>query len=84
MLGIDLGAVGVTAIDDDGGIQQNDYENRGQTFPVIIGAGGGYASGHVSGTLGTTGGDFVVGVHLSPDRDASGHGEAFICSRARP
>jgi hypothetical protein len=78
LLGIDLAAIGVTANDDDGGIQQNDYANRGQNFPVVTSAGGGYASGHVSGTLTTTGGDHVVDVYVSPDCDASGHGEALV------
>jgi len=78
LLGIDLAAAGVTANDDDGGIQQNDYANRGQNFPVITSAGGGYASGHVSGTLTTTGGDYTVDVYVSPDCDASGHGEAYL------
>ena len=83
LLGIDLAAAGVTANDDDGGIQQNDYANRGQNFPVITSAGGGYASGHVSGTLTTTGGDYTVDVYVSPDCDASGHGEAYVWLKSK-
>ena len=83
LLGIDLAAVGVTANDDDGGIQSNDYANRGQNFPVITGAAGGDQSGHVNGTLTTTGGDYVVDVYISPDCDASGHGEAYVWLKSK-
>lgn len=75
LLGIDLAAEGVTPNDDDGGIQQNDYANRGQNFPVITGAAGGYHNGRISGTLTTTGGDYTVDIYVSPACDASGNGE---------
>ena len=83
LLGIDLAAIGVTANDDDGGIQSNDYANRGQNFPVVTSAAGGARSGHVSGTLTTTGGDYVVDLFLSPDCDASGHGEAYVWLKSK-
>ena len=75
LLGIDLAAEGVTPNDDDGGIQQNDYANRGQNFPVMNSAAGGYHNGRISGTLTTTGGDFTVDIYVSPACDASGNGE---------
>jgi parallel beta-helix repeat protein len=75
LLGIDLAAEGVTPNDDDGGIQLNDYANRGQNFPVLTGAAGGYHSGRVSGSLTTTGGDYTVDLYASPSCDASGYGE---------
>ncbi|HSC09924.1 MAG TPA: hypothetical protein VLC97_03040, partial [Rhodanobacteraceae bacterium] len=75
LLGIDLAAEGVTPNDDDGGIQQNDYANRGQNFPVMNSAAGGYHNGRIGGTLTTTGGDFTVDIYVSPACDASGNGE---------
>ena len=78
LLGFDLAAVGVTVNDDDGGIQQNDYANRGQNFPVITGGTGGYRSGRVTGTLTTTAGDYTVDIYINPDCDASGYGEAYV------
>jgi hypothetical protein len=78
LLGIDLAGEGVNANDDDGGIQQNDYANRGQNFPVLTRAAGGYDTGVVSGTLSTTGGDFTVDVYASGVCDGSGDGEGEI------
>jgi parallel beta-helix repeat protein len=75
LLGIDLAGEGVTPNDDDGGIQLNDYANRGQNFPVLTGAAGGYHSGRVSGSLTTTGGDYTLDIFASPSCDASGYGE---------
>jgi hypothetical protein len=75
LLGIDLAGEGVTPNDDDGGIQLNDYANRGQNFPVMTSAAGGYHSGRVGGTLTTTGGDYTVDIFASSSCDASGHGE---------
>ena len=71
LLGIDLAGEGVMPNDDDGSIQQNDYANRGQNFPVLMRA----APGTVSGTLTTTGGDFTVDVYASGSCDDSGNGE---------
>lgn len=75
LLGIDLAGGGITPNDDDGGFQQKDYANRGQNFPLITGAAGGYHNGRISGTLTTTGGDYTVDIYLSPGCDASGNGE---------
>ncbi|HEV7491282.1 MAG TPA: right-handed parallel beta-helix repeat-containing protein, partial [Rhodanobacteraceae bacterium] len=75
LLGIDLAAEGVTPNDDDGGIQQNDYANRGQNFPVLTRAAGGFNTGVVSGSLTSTGGDFTVDVYASGSCDSSGNGE---------
>lgn len=65
LLGIDLGAAGVNANDDDGGIHSPDEANRGQNFPLLTTAGGGFASGYASGTLTTTPGDYVVDLYLA-------------------
>ena len=74
MLGIDLAAEGVNPNDDDGGIQQANYANHGQNYPVLTGASGGFQSGYVSGSLITTGGNFTLDFYASGSCDASGHG----------
>jgi parallel beta-helix repeat protein len=75
LLGIDIAAEGVTANDDDGGIQPSDYANRGQNFPVLTGAAGGYASGYVTGALTTTAGDYTVDFYLSSACNPAGNGD---------
>jgi len=75
LLGIDLAAQGVTPNDDDGGIQQVDYANRGLNFPVVTSAGGGNLSGVVRGSLTTTGGDYRLDFYATRGCDDSGNGE---------
>jgi hypothetical protein len=74
-LGIALAGEGVLANDDDGGIQMSDYANRGQNYPVLTSAAGGYHSGRIGGTLTTTAGDYTVDFYASPSCDASGNGQ---------
>jgi parallel beta-helix repeat protein len=74
MLGIDLAAEGVNPNDDDAGVQQEDYANHGQNYPVLTGAAGGYQSGSFSGSLTTAGGSFTVDFYASGSCDAPGHG----------
>lgn len=75
LLGIDLAGEGVTPNDDDGGIEPSDFANRGQNFPVLTSATGGYASGTVSGTLTTTPGDYIVDLYVSPACNSLGNGD---------
>jgi len=75
LLGIDLAGEGVLPNDDDSAIQQNDYANRGQNFPVLTSAAGGSNRGTVSGTLTTTAGDYTVDVYVGGACDGSGYGE---------
>ncbi len=74
-LGIDLGAVGVTPNDDDGGLHTIDDANRLQNFPLITSAQGGYSKGAVTGSLTTTPGVYTVDFYNSPACDSSGNGE---------
>lgn len=74
-LGIDIAGGGVTPNDDDGGIQMDDYGNRGQNFPVLTSAAGGANGGRVSGTLTTTPGDYTVDFYVTASCDGSGYGE---------
>ncbi|MEP6485185.1 MAG: right-handed parallel beta-helix repeat-containing protein [Rudaea sp.] len=75
MLGIDLGNVGVTPNDDDGGLHTVDDANRLQNFPLITSAQGGYAKAAVTGSLTTTPGVYTVDFYNSPACDSSGNGE---------
>jgi parallel beta-helix repeat protein len=75
MLGIDLAAEGVNPNDDDGGIQQNDYANRGLNFPVLTRAAGGYETGLAEGSLTTTGGNYTLDFYASHVCDGAGNGE---------
>lgn len=77
-LGIDLAAQGVNPNDDDGGVQQVDYANRGLNFPVLTSAAGGYPSGYVRGSLTTTGGDYTLDFYTTRTCDASGNGQGDI------
>ena len=74
-LGIDLGAAGVLANNDDGGIHILDEANRGQNYPVLTGAHGGFDSGYVDGSLTTTGGDYTIDFYNAGGCDPSGNGE---------
>jgi parallel beta-helix repeat protein len=75
LLGIDLAAQGVNPNDDDGGIQQVDYANRGLNVPVLTSAGGGFLSGVVRGSLTTTAGDYRIDFYATYGCDDSGSGE---------
>ena len=81
-LGIDLASAGVTANDDDGAIQPSDYANRGQNYPVLSFAGGGYAKGYVAGTLTSTPGDYTIDLYLSSSCDKYGNGDGETWLRA--
>jgi parallel beta-helix repeat protein len=82
LLGIDLAAQGVNPNDDDGGIQQVDYANRGLNFPVLTSAGGGYFSGVARGSLTTTGGDYRLDFYSTRGCDDSGNGEGAVWVRS--
>jgi Right handed beta helix region len=75
LLGIDLGAVGVTPNDDDGAFHTVDDANRLQNYPLIPIAQGGYRTGSVTGSLITTPGVYTVDFYNSPGCDSSGNGE---------
>ena len=74
LLGIDLAAEGVNPNDDDAGIQQEDYANHGQNYPVLTSAAGGFTSGYIAGSLSSTGGDFTIDFYATQSCDPSGHG----------
>ncbi|MGA9334731.1 MAG: right-handed parallel beta-helix repeat-containing protein, partial [Rudaea sp.] len=78
LLGIDIAGTGVTPNDDDGGLQINDYANRGQNFPELTAAAGGANKGTVSGTLTTTPGTYTIDFYTSPGCDNSGYGEGEV------
>lgn len=59
-LGIDLVDAGVLANDVDAMAQAPDYANRGQNYPVLESARGGAASGHFTGLLDSTLGDYRI------------------------
>lgn len=80
-LGIDLAAAGVTANDDDGGLQLADLANHALNFPVLGAAIGGTNRGTVSGTLTTLPGDYTIDIYAGSACDGSGYGEGQIWLR---
>ena len=80
-LGIDLAAVDVTPNDDDGGLLQVDYANRGLNFPLLATAAGGHYGGNVGGSLTTTPGDYTIDLYTQSGCDGSGNGEGRLWLR---
>ena len=73
-LGIDLGADGVDAIDNDA-IAPAGVPNRLLNFPVLDSAGGGELGGTVNGFLQSTNGHYVIEFYADTLLDPSLHGE---------
>jgi len=80
-LGIDLDAAGVLPNDNDAAATPADFANRGLNYPVLSNAIGGGASGHFSGVLESSAGDYRIDFYGTRGGCPSGdnrQGEYFI------